>query len=63
LFKGFYARQCFLLANGAAFISRQTLYLSLNAVEGFDVLEALSAMGAALLMVSSNSLRRAGAQQ
>ena len=41
LFKGFYARLCFLLANGAAFISRQDLYPSLNTVEDFDLLEAL----------------------
>jgi hypothetical protein len=63
LFKGFYARQWFLLANGAAFISRQAACLSLNAVEDLDLLEALLGDGATLLMVSSNSLRRACAQQ
>ena len=41
MFKGLYARQCFLLTNGAAFISRHAFDLRFNAVEGFDLLEAL----------------------
>jgi hypothetical protein len=63
LFKGFYARQRFLLTNGAAFFSRQALYLSLNTAEDFNRLEARLGDGATLLMVCSNSLRRACAQQ
>lgn len=40
LFENFYARQRFLLAVGAAFFSRQALYLSLNTAEDFNLPEA-----------------------
>jgi hypothetical protein len=59
LFENVYARQRFLLADGAAFFSRQALYLSLDTAENFNLLEARLGDGATLLMVSLNSLRRA----
>ena len=63
LFENVYARQRFLLVDGAAFFSRQALYLRFNAAEDFNRLEARLGDGATLLMVCSNSLRRACAQQ
>ena len=63
LFENVYVRQRFLLVDGAAFFSRQALYLSLNTAEDFNLLEARLGDGATLLMVCSNSLRRACAQQ
>ena len=63
LFENVYARQRFLLVDGAAFFSRQALYLRFNAAEVFIRLEARLGDGATLLMASSNSLRRACPQQ
>ena len=40
MFENFYARQRFLLADGAAFFGRQALYLSLNTAEDFKLTEA-----------------------
>ena len=40
MFENVYARQRFLLADGAAFFSRQALYLSLNTAEDFNLPEA-----------------------